>query len=421
VAGLVKYPPADPGSSIAGWIDGRYVEGNVTCQWPWADGPDDGFANGAYHWYLQDNSTVADLTWYNSTQVVSDMYGKFQLMNDNGDGVWQDGEYWVMTVDYLTYYWDNNLGRYVLNEDYLCFYAVDTDNDGTFWWIPPDPLSNDDPDEADEWVDWETWMTEQWHTIPDLYTDISIDQGTDEDKWQLYMLTSSWYSDQSQLRIPYYEDGAIRSGQEDWYEFYVPEILFTQPTPVTIEIFLYWTHDIQNLDLELYDGNRTALIANSNMSATSQEVISFPANHSGKYWVRINGTLLVEDLAPEAYELYIEVRGQGARVKFWYDPENCDDIYVSTTDKICGVPDICPCRKGDIDKDCYIGPLDLTGFADAWGKSLGEQGYSDCFDMDNSGGTIDPIDLTIFADHWGEHYCDPSCDGHCIGDWQEWP
>jgi hypothetical protein len=362
---------------------------------------------------LWDNLSINnDLIFNPFGQVTSTIVGKFILMNDDGDGVFEplNDEYWVMCIDYVFPYFDPNLGRIVLMEDYLCFYAIDVDNDGIFNWHPWLGFPEDE-----YWFESETWMTEQWHTLPDLYTDISIDQGTDETKHQLYMLTSTWYSDQSQLRIPYYEDGALRNNQSDWYEFYVPDFLFNSPFPVTIEIFLYWIHDIQDIELELYAGDRTTLLAGSYYAATSQEVISFEVNSSGKYWVRVWGVTLVEDLAPEPYDLYIEVRGQGARVKFWYDPENCDDIYVSTTDMICGESTVC--RYGDIDGDGYIGPIDLTSLADAWGKSEGDQGYSDCFDFDGDN-YIGPVDLSEFASHWGDTYTAPG--GPC-SNWGPWP
>jgi hypothetical protein len=81
-------------------------------------------------------------------------------------------------------------------------------------------------------------------------------------------------------------------------------------------------------------------------------------------------------------------------------------------------PSQCPCRKGDIDKDCYIGPIDLTFFAAAWGKSIGETGYSNCFDF-NDDGIINAIDLGHFAGHWGETYC--GCSPCNAPSWQQWP
>ena len=346
------------------------------------------------------------------------MYGKFILMNDDGDDVFEPPrEYWVMCIDYLIPHWDETLGRLVLNEDYLCFYAVDIDNDGIFNWHPELGFPEDDV-----WFESETWMTEQWHTIPDLYTDISIDQGTDESKHQLYMLTSSWYSDQSELRIPYYEDGALRENESDCYEFYIPDIVLNSPFPATVEIFLTHPHDIQNMFvwLSAYEGGPPLIKLDGTpaISATpyvNQQVITFDnITYPGKYWVcvhALNGTAWSEDLAPEPYDLYIYVIGQGSRVKFWYDPENCDDIYVSTTDLTCG--ETATCRKGDKNRDGTIDAIDLTGLADAW-PPLGT--YDVCFDF-NDDGIINAIDLTGFAEHWGETYLI----GSCSGTWQQWP
>jgi hypothetical protein len=42
------------------------------------------------------------------------------------------------------------------------------------------------------------WATEQWHTLPDLFTDIQITSGSDK---QLSLLTSAWQSDQSRLHF----------------------------------------------------------------------------------------------------------------------------------------------------------------------------------------------------------------------------
>jgi len=81
-------------------------------------------------------------------------------------------------------------------------------------------------------------------------------------------------------------------------------------------------------------------------------------------------------------------------------------------------PSQCLCYKGDFDKDCYIGPLDLTYFAGAWGKIEGEAGYSDCFDFNNDG-IINALDLGHFASHWGETYCD--CAPCNAPPWQQWP
>ena len=408
---------------ISGIIDGRWVTGDIIWEYPWVDGPDEDVASAYLRWHLYDAGPTApdDLIYNKNGQVMSDMWGRFQLMEENDNGVWEDNgdEYWVMCVDYLGPYWDEDQGRFVLNEDYMCFYAVDVNNDGNFFWLPagwePEGETQIIP-EIDMWKDWEVWMTEQWHTIPDLYTDISINQGTDEDKHQLYMLTSSWYSDQSQLLIPYYEDGTITTtGQLEWFEFYVPEILFEQPSPVTIEIFLFWTHDIQDLNLLLFDGTRNTGLDISESVGVSQEVISYEVTEHGKYWVQVYGENIIPDLAPEWYNLYIEVRGQGARVKFWYDPEDCSDIYVNTWGG-----GACNPGKGDINMDCIINFNDFVEFANSYNNP---GAYTPCFDFDDDG-DIDFTDFVEFANRYGLCSCRttncPECSCNPTGNWVYW-
>jgi hypothetical protein len=416
VAGFDPVTGPAPGSAITGWIDGRAVSGGVTIQFPWtADGVNDNIANGCYRWIIRDDPAGVDRIYNQNGQIVSQMIGKFiqyDWDDDNDDD-------WIMCIDYVTLVPHMGLEDWTLTEDYLCFFAVYNEALGRFLWLPDDfddslgSYAGAVQEYTDNWVEWETWMTEQWHTIPDVYTDISIDQGTDDEKWQLYMLTSSWYAPEAELRVPYYEDGALRFNQTDQYEFAVPAELFYS-LDCTIEIFLYHAHDSQTILLELIAADGVTVLDADISALTSQCVISYVPEYPGKYYVYITAIEpWHEDIEPEAYELYIEVRGDGSRVKFWYDPESCEDLYVNTATAPTGGQ--CPCYKGDTNRDCKIDAIDLTGLAAAW-PPMGT--YDVCFDF-NDDGVINAIDLTGFAEHWGETYC--TCDACSGTSWQQWP
>ena len=104
------------------------------------------------------------------------------------------------------------------------------------------------------------WSTEQFHTLPDQYTDLDLPAG------QLYLLTSDWRSDQS------------------WVHYYGCD-----PTDG------YLTH------LQLSDLHTDIL--------TPTEVISFT----------VDSTVITNTY-----------RAGPLRVKFWYDPDDPDGLYVGT-------------------------------------------------------------------------------------------
>jgi len=424
-----------------GYIDGRAISCTVTTATtvPWTENDEDNDVVGdvdnrkagtiSYRWEIVDvTGPGVDRIYNQQGQDVSTMRGKFVLYDWDDNGV----DEWIMCVDYLNLretLWADGVAA--LNEDYMCFFAVDYDETGDYYWLPNN--FNDWQDNyaagpgqiyTDRWVEWETWMTEQFHTIPDVYTEISIDEGPDETKDQLYMLTSAWVSDQSQLRAIYYEDSYLRQTDDPHlYEFYVPAEFFTivNGGVANIEIFLTHTHDRQQILLELLDGTLNPL-ASDNPAYAHDCVISWPVNEPGKYWVRISADAIWSpDLEPEYYNVTIEVRTQGARVKFWYDPDDTQDLYVNSV----GTPSDCIAGMGDYNKNGAVDFTDFVAFAQAYNNP---GGYTECFDFDEDG-DIDFTDFVAFAQRYPLDSCRtsncPSCSGTFAGDpgeppWAYW-
>jgi hypothetical protein len=67
--------------------------------------------------------------------------------------------------------------------------------------------------------------------------------------------------------------------------------------------------------------------------------------------------------------------------------------------------DVCPCKKGDCDKDCDIDVFDLDILGQAWGTSNGNPRFVKCHDT-NDDDIINIFDLDGFAQVWGAIYCD---------------
>jgi hypothetical protein len=395
-------PVPAPGLTITGYIDGRGVSGGTFVDYL-----------GNVRWWLDDElpTTPDDLIYNQNGQDVSNMTGVFVEYDYDGDG---DLE-WIMTIDWLSIFygvhtpWD----KFTLNEDYLCFFAVDEPAfEGIYLW----------DETVDDYEDWEAWMTEQWHTLPDLYTEISIQQDDD----QLYMLTNDWWSDETVLRVPYYEDGAISNGT--WYNFtfFVPTFTWFD----SLEATLYHEFDDNIIAFILTDPIGTVIpVAGSPFQAfTSKQSISIPGPLApgypafippGLWQVSIFGTFIEPGQDPESFWVDIEVRSTAVeRVKFWYDPGECDDIYVNTAIITDGAGGEDMCRKGDANQNCQIDFGDLDGFAQAFGTSSGEAGYNVAFDFDDSG-SVGFGDLDAFAQIFGQSYDDcTSCDAP---PWQQWP
>ena len=86
----------------------------------------------------------------------------------------------------------------------------------------------------------------------------------------------------------------------------------------------------------------------------------------------------------------------GDRAKFWYDPTDPTDIYVTKTD---GGGPVTPVCKGDSTGDDYIDFDDFMDFLDAYEKHSGETGYNEVFDFDEPiDGYIDFGDFMEFLD-----------------------
>jgi hypothetical protein len=85
----------------------------------------------------------------------------------------------------------------------------------------------------------------------------------------------------------------------------------------------------------------------------------------------------------------------GDRAKFWYNPADPTDIYVTKTDGGY-VPPVIPDCKGDSDDDGDRDFDDFMDFLDAYEKHSGETGYNEVFDFD------EPVDGYIGFDDFME-------------------
>jgi hypothetical protein len=392
------YPPAD-GQTITGTVDGRGVSGAT-----WVD------QRGTVRWWLDDDDAFDDPNLYNGNDV-SNFTGFFVETDYDNDGL----DEWIMTIDWLPFGWGSTndgpipgwpmFNHWNLPEDYLCFWAMDDDPiEGNFVWTE----------------DYEIWMTEQWHTLPDLYTEISINQDDD----QLVMLTNDWYSDETVVVVPYYEDGAIREGEVISFNFFVP----TFTTWDQLDVWFFHEYDDNIIQIQIIGPGGAPILGPGDFSQfTSKQSFTFPDPTLpfapvpwGLWTVFITGATIEPAQEPESWEMYIEVRSTSVqRVKFWYDPGDCEDIYVNTaiiTDGGAGGEDMC--RKGDANQNCQIDVSDLDGFAQAFGTSSGQPAYNAVFDFDDSG-SIGVADLDAFAQVFGQSYDDcTSCDAP---PWQQWP
>jgi hypothetical protein len=371
---------------------------------------------GTFRWWLDDEMAItpADMIYNPFGQDVSNFTGFFVETDYDGDGDLD----WIMTMDWLPFAWGKNpwfggniMGvfeeRWTVPEDYLCFFAIDDGPiDGSYIWTD----------------DWEAWMTEQWHTFPDLYTEISIQQDDD----QLCMLTNSWMSDESVIVVPYYEDGAISMGEWYNFSFFVPT--FTLFDQLYLEFMTEW--DDQYILIVLTDpiGNTYSPVFTAGFEVLKQTISipglaapAVPLIMPGLWTVSINGILIDEAQDPASFYCNIEVRSTAVeRVKFWYDPGECDDIYVNTAiiqDGGSGGDDMC--RKGDGDRDMDVDIFDLDAFAQAYGAtSCAAPNYDVDFDFDDDC-DIDPIDLDRFANWaYGNTYGSGTC---TAPPWEAWP
>ena len=210
-----------------------------------------------------------------------------------------------------------------LNEWFLCFWAEfvnDTElklNDthldryDSMLDTPPIELMGGwDPadryPEFDFGEEWEVWMVEQWHTIPDQYTELGL-----PDDGQLYLLTSSWWAGEAFIR-------------DAWLDY----------------PYGYATSSEHSIGYEEHTGDR---------------------------------------------------------VKFWYDPSDCKDIYVNTA----WIGEAPSARKGDFDGNDVIDFDDFIAFADCYGATSCVDPIYNAIGDFNDDCKIDFDDFIAFADVYG--------------------
>jgi hypothetical protein len=363
--------------AITGWIDGRSVMGTATNDPTTPEIWDT--------WELWDAFIADDIIPIGplfNDNLVSRMHGKFELYDWDDDGVDEFIMCYGQEVHPEQYFrWNRDIWLEIQNEvgflteDYLCFFAENTPGTNNYIWYD----------------DYEVWMTEQWHTIPDLYTELNFQYIPDDPNDytdQLYMLTSSWYAPETKIRIPYYEEGAL--GGATFVEIIPIYIPFTFADSMQI-----WL-DGDDIAMTLYNPLGTAII----VGADEDNPITVWTPMPGLWRLSVfdNGIPIANE--PEEYSVLIEVRATGARVKFWYDPTDCDDIYVNTV--VLGEHGPPPSgTKGDFDDDGCIDNYDFAMFGLAYGSQLGDGNYNALADFDDDG-FVDNYDFAMFGLIYGQ-------------------
>jgi hypothetical protein len=355
---------------------------------------------------LEGDRNFDDPNLYNSNDV-SNFTFKIVAFDMEGYGLVK-----VLCIDWLPYGWGNV--PWSLPEDYLCLYAINTTNaslNATFGWNKD---ISDIIDLEEHPYPYEAWMTEQFHTFPDLYTEIDF-KYMEDDKDQKYMLTSSWTSWQSHIRVPYYFSGA--GYDDDDFELFA----YVPPGYVYIEAILYLDNDGYEVELDMESPNNIHGDDSDNHGESffvSVQDADVDGLEPGlwSFEIDIESNAIDNEFGPCGWELYIEVRTLGSRVKFWYDPDDSKDIYVNTAPCPTGDGEVPPdnCMKFDADMDCDIDFSDLIAFALAYQTPAN---YNPAFDNDDDG-TVDFDDLILFALNYNYDGGCASCDAP---PWQPWP
>ena len=276
-----------------GKIEGWSLDGDATIYITRVNIPDDG-------------DGMVDGTFYIETSMFNDaeIRGKISGWYDHSE-----------KMLYMTWYRDETYldpDNGYIDEWFLCFWAeFENTTDLTLHQTDNDKYSNvATPNENDTWIggwdpfdiyedvdvgeEWEAWMTEQWHTMPDQYTEITLPGG------QLYLLTSSWYA---------------------------PEAI----------------------------------------------------------WRTVN-----EEDKGKTGELNV-----GSRFKFWYNPEDCDDIYVNTA--WVGAPPTPELMEGDVNGDGCVDIIDAMWIAQytVGARTLTAENLT-CADV-NDDGNVTIVDASWIA------------------------
>jgi hypothetical protein len=199
--------------SISGTLEGRNVDGGMNFYVRRTN--DGGNGNGDIFgsWYLSQGGPSSMVFFDNNIFYDDTIGGDIQGWYDNGDN--------TIVLELTCHYADLNFIDFddfqnitgYLEEWFLCFYAgfefwmdIALDGANQFRYVgdSPSPVTiNGGWDPADQYpglpdwvkeVDHEVWMVEQFHTIPDQYTELGL-----PDDGQLYLLTSSWYAEESKI------------------------------------------------------------------------------------------------------------------------------------------------------------------------------------------------------------------------------
>jgi len=203
------------------------------------------------------------LVWGVDTNVISVM-PPFNMRHTRRDDIQR-----LTEVDFANpdAYDEDCIGPVMPNVPPLTIRIVGQDHEPQFFgelkekfWNLPEPVQYGSNDR---------WATEQFHTLPDHYTDLQLPAG------QLYLLTSSWLSDQS------------------WSHYHACADLSTEP-------------GVQNTQDDLYG-------IHPDIPATNATRINDPGD---------------PDDDTRYYDAALGARP--LRVKFWYDPRDPHDLYVNT-------------------------------------------------------------------------------------------
>ena len=220
-------------------VDGRSMSGGFAFTIEMVE-CDDGVITGWWRAAEARNDDAPPL--YNDNNISSFdgvIEGSYDRETGDVEMVWHRGELNALPFD-----------EYEMHHDYLCFWAefefdADLMDDGCEYTgveVFPERI-------AGEWDDdWEEWMTEQFWTRPDQYTEFELPSG------QYYLLTSSWYAPQAVWRTVNENNG----GPYDIEWYYGNRVKFWYNPDTALDLYVNQDtpdHRPTLTLVDLWDGN----------------------------------------------------------------------------------------------------------------------------------------------------------------------
>jgi hypothetical protein len=327
---------------IYGTVNGRNVTGHVD----WGDQSRGG-------WYLCDTGDREP--WLYNDGRIGNLTGKFTEYKGNA----------IMCIDTLL----QEPKQITPLSDNICLFAEGIQSDANKWIYRWDN-------------DYEVWMTEDWHTLADEYLELNFNYSKNNQK---YLLTSGWYSPEANMRIPYYESGALKNGKNSSIELFVPNDMDK------LKIVLRWENCDSTLDIKLVEPDGTTKYIPGGYTMATDTIYN-PMD--GLWLLEVIGTSIPPEIGPEQYLLTVEVKKIGTRVSFWYDQNDFKDIYVNRIIFEDGEePDI---QKGDFDGNGCIDDFDFSQFGLSYGLCSSHPYYNVIGDF-NDDGCVDSYDFGQFG------------------------